>query len=222
MADSNVLQIRDEVLKACAAAADIAAVETVRVDALGKKGRITELMKTMGALTPEERKAFGQQINTVKDEITTAIEAKKAQLESAALDTRLTREVLDVTLPVRPEARGSLHPISQTVDEMTAIFGAMGFEVAEGPDVEDDFHNFTALNFPPGHPAREMHDTFFLPPAEDGNRAIAAYPHVAGADPHHDEQEAADPRHHSRPHLPLRLRHDAHAHVSPDGIAGDR
>jgi len=169
---SNVQQLRDEFLKACAGAADLAALDAVRVEALGKKGRITELMKTMGSLTPDERKAFGAQVNAVKDEITAALEAKKTALESSALDERLAKEVMDVTLPIRPEGRGSLHPISQTIEELTAIFGAMGFEVAEGPDVEDDFHNFTALNFPPGHPAREMHDTFFLPPDEAGNRYL--------------------------------------------------
>jgi phenylalanyl-tRNA synthetase alpha chain len=172
MPPDDINSLRDEILKACAAAADIAAVEAVRVDALGKKGRITGLMKAMGTMAPEERKAFGQQVNALKDEVTAVIDAKKAALEAAALDVRLARETIDVTLPVRPEARGSLHPISQTIDEMIAIFGTMGFSVAEGPDVEDDFHNFTALNFPPGHPARDMHDTFFLPPAEDGSRYL--------------------------------------------------
>jgi len=169
---ANLPQLRDEILKACAAASEVAAVEAVRVDALGKKGRVTELMKTMGSLSPDERKAFGQQINAVKDEITAAIDARKKELEASALDARMAHEVLDVTLPIRPEGRGSLHPISQTIEELTAIFGTMGFEVAEGPDVEDDFHNFTALNFPPGHPAREMHDTFFLPADEAGNRYL--------------------------------------------------
>jgi len=129
-------------------------------------------MKDLGAMDAEARRAFGQRLNQLKDEVAAALDARKQELDSAALHTRLTKETLDVTLPIRPEAKGSLHPISQTIEELTAIFGIMGFEVAEGPDVEDDFHNFTALNFPPGHPAREMHDTFFLPPTEDGSRYL--------------------------------------------------
>ncbi|MBY0432393.1 MAG: phenylalanine--tRNA ligase subunit alpha, partial [Rhodospirillales bacterium] len=121
---------------------------------------------------PEERKQAGQRLNTIKDSVAAAIEARKAALEEAALDQRLARERIDVTLPPRPETIGRVHPISQTMDEVTAIFGAMGFEVAEGPDIEDDFHNFTALNFPSGHPARLMHDTFFLPERGDGERFL--------------------------------------------------
>ena len=164
--------LRTELIGAVAAAADGAALETVRVDALGKKGRITGLMKDLGAMDPEARKAFGQRLNQLKDEVAAALDQRKQVLESSALDARLAKETIDVTLPIRPEAKGSLHPISQTIEELTAIFGVMGFEVAEGPDIEDDFHNFTALNFPPGHPAREMHDTFFLPPDADGNRYL--------------------------------------------------
>ncbi len=172
MTNTTLTTLRDEILTACTAAPDIAAIEALRVSALGKKGSITALMKDLGTMAPDARKAFGQQINVVKDEVTAALEARKSVLEAAALDKRLASESMDVTLPVRPEARGSLHPISQTMDEVAAIFGQMGFEIADGPDIEDDFHNFTALNFPPGHPAREMHDTFFLPPAEDGQRYL--------------------------------------------------
>jgi phenylalanyl-tRNA synthetase alpha chain len=164
--------LRAEVLAAVTSATDLSALEDVRVDALGKKGRVTGLMKNLGAMDPEARKAAGQALNTLKTEIETALNVRRASLENAALDAKLASERMDVTLPIRPEAKGSLHPISQTMDEMAAIFGAMGFTVAEGPDVEDDFHNFTALNFPPGHPAREMHDTFFLPTAPDGNRYL--------------------------------------------------
>ena len=164
--------LRVELIGAVAAAADGAALEAVRVEALGKKGRVTALMKDLGAMEPEARKAFGQRLNQLKDEVAAALDQRKTLLESSALDARLATETVDVTLPIRPEPKGSLHPISQTIEELTAIFGVMGFEVAEGPDVEDDFHNFTALNFPPGHPAREMHDTFFLPPDADGNRYL--------------------------------------------------
>jgi phenylalanyl-tRNA synthetase alpha chain len=169
---SDMEHLRAEVLAAVTAATDLSALENVRVDALGKKGRVTGLMKSLGGMDPEARKAAGQALNILKTEIEAALSVRRASLENAALDAKLASEKMDVTLPIRPEAKGSLHPISQTMDEMAAIFGAMGFTVAEGPDVEDDFHNFTALNFPPGHPAREMHDTFFLPTAPDGNRYL--------------------------------------------------
>jgi len=168
----NIDQLRTELLAAVTAAQDGAAIEEVRVGALGKKGRITGLMKDLGAMAPEERKTFGQRLNVLKDEIAAALDTRKRGFEAAALNARLASEHMDVTLPIRSESKGSLHPISQTMDEVAAIFGQMGFEVADGPDVEDDFHNFTALNFPPGHPAREMHDTFFLPPGEDGQRYL--------------------------------------------------
>ncbi len=169
---NEIEQLRAEVLAAVSAASDGAALEATRVDVLGKKGRVTGLMKNLGGMDPEARKVAGQALNTLKTELEAAMAARRASLDAAALDAKLAHEKLDVTLPIRPEAKGSLHPISQTMEEMAAIFGAMGFTVAEGPDVEDDFHNFTALNFPPGHPAREMHDTFFLPTAPDGNRYL--------------------------------------------------
>jgi len=161
-------QLRAELAAAVAGAGDLAALEEARVAALGKKGRITGLMKTLGGLSPEERRDAGAALNALKDEISAAIDARRRELERAALDARLEAERVDITLPARPEPRGHLHPISQTIDELIAIFGDMGFSVAEGPDIEDDFHNFTALNFPPKHPAREMHDTFYLPEGEDG------------------------------------------------------
>ena len=159
--------LKDELLSQVNAASDLAALEEVRVTALGKKGRITGFMKELGGLSPDERRERGQQLNALKDEIAEAIDARKADLARAHLEARLKAERIDVTLPVRPETEGRIHPISQTIDEMVAIFAEMGFSVAEGPDVEDDFHNFTALNFPPGHPARDMHDTFYLPDAGD-------------------------------------------------------
>lgn len=164
--------LRDELLSTIAAAADLAALEATRVAALGKKGRITGLMKGLGGLDPEVRREAGARLNALKDEIAAALEARKGALERAALTERLARERIDVTLPVRPERTGRLHPISQTLDELIAIFADMGFTVAEGPDIEDDFHNFTALNIPPEHPARQMHDTFYLPAAADGTERV--------------------------------------------------
>ncbi|ALJ34154.1 phenylalanine--tRNA ligase subunit alpha [Azospirillum brasilense] len=159
--------LKDELLSQVNAAGDLAALEEVRVTALGKKGRITGFMKELGGLSPDERRERGQQLNALKDEIAAAIDGRKADLARAHLEARLQAERIDVTLPIRPQTEGRIHPISQTIDEMVAIFAEMGFSVAEGPDVEDDFHNFTALNFPPGHPARDMHDTFYLPDAGD-------------------------------------------------------
>ncbi|MFN4271232.1 MAG: phenylalanine--tRNA ligase subunit alpha [Aliihoeflea sp.] len=156
------------------AASDEAAIEAVRVSALGKKGSISERLKTLGSMSPEERQAAGPAINGLKTRITDAIAARKADLRDAAIEARLAAEKVDVTLPVRqsPAERGRIHPISQVIDEITAIFADMGFSVAEGPDIETDHYNFTALNFPPGHPAREMHDTFFFPPDESGERKL--------------------------------------------------
>ncbi|HSK38211.1 MAG TPA: phenylalanine--tRNA ligase subunit alpha [Arenibaculum sp.] len=159
--DGLKTELQAQVAEAC----DLAQLEEARVAALGKKGRITAMMKDLGGLSPIERRERGQTLNALKDEIAAAIELRRAELQSAELLRRLEAERIDVTLPVRPETQGRVHPISQTIDEMVAIFAEMGFTVAEGPDIEDDFHNFTALNFPPGHPARDMHDTFYLPDA---------------------------------------------------------
>jgi phenylalanyl-tRNA synthetase alpha chain len=158
----NLDDLKTKWLEAAAAAASPAALEEVRVKALGRSGEITALMKGLGTMTPEARREAGARLNAVKDAVAAAIEARRTALEEAELDARLRSERVDVTLPVRPEADGRLHPISQTIDEIVAIFGAMGFRVAEGPDIEDDFHNFTALNIPPEHPARQMHDTFYI------------------------------------------------------------
>jgi phenylalanyl-tRNA synthetase alpha chain len=165
--------LKMELLAAVAQAADLAALEEVRVAALGKKGRITGLMADMRSLSPDERKERGQAMNALKDEVGAALDVRKAELHQAALALRLEAERIDVTLPTRAEQQGRIHPITQTIDEITAIFADMGFSVAEGPDIEDDFHNFTALNFPPGHPARDMHDTFYLPDrTSDGSRML--------------------------------------------------
>jgi phenylalanyl-tRNA synthetase alpha chain len=165
-------RIEKEIASRIAAAGDIAALEEARVSALGKKGVISERMKALGGMAPEARKEAGAALNLLKDRVAAAIDAKKAALEAAALDARLATERVDVSLPVRPEAKGRIHPISQASEEIGAIFAAMGFDVAEGPDIEDDFHNFTALNFPLDHPAREMHDTFFFEEKADGSRAL--------------------------------------------------
>jgi phenylalanyl-tRNA synthetase alpha chain len=157
--------LKKEIIASVEAANDIGTLEDVRVTALGKKGRVTEMMKNLGTLSPEERKNIGQALNVLKDDIAATIDAKAARLQELALQKRLETEKIDITLQPRPEAKGSIHPISQTIEEMISIFADMGFSVAEGPEIEDDFHNFTALNFPPEHPARAMHDTFYLPDA---------------------------------------------------------
>jgi phenylalanyl-tRNA synthetase alpha chain len=172
MTAQDLAAIRGAILAEVASAADLAALDRARVAALGKKGQVTELMKGLGAVPPEERKARGAALNKLKDEVALAIEQRKQVLGEAALDRGLNEERIDVTLPARPEAEGKLHPISQTIDEIVAIFGAMGFKVAEGPDIEDDFHNFTALNIPPEHPARQMMDTFYLAEKPDGSRPV--------------------------------------------------
>jgi len=146
----------------------------VRVGALGKKGSVSALLATLGGMAPEERKTFGAAVNALKDRVSEALTARKAVLKDAALDARLAGERLDVTLPVRESGveAGRIHPISQVMDELTAIFADLGFAIAEGPDVESDDLNFTKLNFPVGHPAREMHDTFFFNPDENGERKL--------------------------------------------------
>ena len=165
---ADTATLRDDILAQLAAAADLKALEEVRVAALGKNGRVTALTKTLGSLPPEQRREAGQSFNALKREVEAAVEARASALQAEALDARLAFERIDVTLPVRERPEGRIHPVSQVADEITAIFADMGFAVAEGPDVEDDFHNFTALNFPPEHPARLMHDTFFLEAEKDG------------------------------------------------------
>ena len=178
----DVEKLRSELMDTVSGAPDLDALDTARVAALGKKGRITALMRGLGGLDPETRKQTGQALNAIKDEIAGAIDARKRQLGRADLDARLENERIDVTLPVRPENEGRIHPISQTIDEVIAIFGEMGLGVAEGPDVEDDWHNFTALNIPPDHPARQEHDTFYLPGRagrDDGDDRIVLRTHTS-------------------------------------------
>ncbi len=172
MSDLNALEA--ETLTAIAAAQDEAALENVRVAALGKKGSISALLATLGKMSPDERKTAGAQINALKDKVSEALGERKGLLKEAALEARLASERLDVTLPVRESGveTGRIHPISQVMDELTAIFADLGFSIAEGPDVESDDYNFTKLNFPEGHPAREMHDTFFFAPNAAGERKL--------------------------------------------------
>jgi phenylalanyl-tRNA synthetase alpha chain len=167
-------QLEAELAAAIAAATDEAALEAVRVAALGKRGSVSERMKTLGAMDAEARKTAGPALNGLKDRVNAALAAKRQTLKRQALEKRLASETIDVTLPLRraPAEAGRIHPISQVIDEITAIFSDMGFSVAEGPDIETDYYNFTALNFPEGHPAREMHDTFFFQPKADGSRML--------------------------------------------------
>ncbi len=168
----DIETIRVKYIEATAEASSTDALEIIRIDAFGKKGEITELMKELGAMDADARKQAGQALNALKTEVADALEAKKRSFSDSELDARLAQEKVDVTLPVRPEAEGRIHPISQTIDEVVAILGEMGFGVAEGPDIEDDWHNFTALNIPPDHPARQEHDTFYLPGSGEDDRLI--------------------------------------------------
>src|SRR2546421_150959 len=168
---TRIDELEREIVGAIALAHDEAALEAVRVSALGRKGSVSELLKTLGTMTADERRQQGPRINGLKDRVTTAIAERRAVLKDAALTQRLNTEAVDVTLPVRepPTETGRIHPISQVTDELTAIFAGMGFAVAEGPDIETDEYNFAMLNFPPSHPARDMHDTVFFNPKPDGS-----------------------------------------------------
>jgi phenylalanyl-tRNA synthetase alpha chain len=171
---ADLEHLEASLLAEIAAAADEPAIEAVRVAALGKKGSVSEKLKTLGAMSPEERQLMGPAINGLKSRIGDALADRRATLRGAAIEARLAAETVDVTLPVRqsPAERGRIHPISQVIDEIAAIFGDMGFSIAEGPDIETDYYNFTALNFPEGHPAREMHDTFFFSASEGNERKL--------------------------------------------------
>ncbi len=160
---SEIDTLQSEALAAIAAAAAPDALEALRVSLLGKSGQLTARLKSLGALPPESRKAAGEAINRARDAITTAMAERKAGLDAAALDARLASESIDITLPGRAGASGTLHPVSRTLERIGDIFGRLGYELAQGPEIEDDWHNFEALNFPPHHPARAMHDTFYFP-----------------------------------------------------------
>jgi phenylalanyl-tRNA synthetase alpha chain len=171
---SGLDALREKYVSAILGAGDEAALEEVRLAALGKKGEIALMMRDLGRMSPEDRTVFGKALNDLKDEVDAALRARKAALGDAALNERLAREWLDVTLPARPRRLGSIHPVSQVTEECTAIFADMGFRVAEGPQVETDWYNFDALNIMPEHPARQEHDTFFMHRAEGDTRP----PHV--------------------------------------------
>ena len=160
--------LRNDIMGRVAAAGDLAALDEVRVAALGRKGSVTDLVKQLGGLPPEQRREAGQAFNALKQEVESALSARRTVLAERALDARLEAERLDVTLPVRPRTEGRIHPVSQAAEEIVAIFADMGFAVAEGPDIEDDWHNFEALNIPPEHPARQMFDTFYLEAEQEG------------------------------------------------------
>ena len=169
---TEIETLKGELLAAVAAASDLAALEAVRLDALGKKGRISVQLKTLGGLEAELRKHTGQALNLVKNEVADAISARQAELEADALSEQLANERVDISLPVQEPLAGGIHPLSRTMEEIAAIFADMGFSIAEGPDIETDFYNFTALNIPPEHPARQEHDTFYLRPDETGARPV--------------------------------------------------
>ena len=167
-------KLESEIIAAIDAAQDARALEDVRVAALGKKGSVSALLKTLGGMSADERQANGPLFNALRDKVANAIQAKKAALDSAALNARLSEETLDMTLPIAPDAQfqGRIHPVSQAMEEINAIFADMGFDVAEGPDIESQFYNFTALNIPDAHPARQMHDTFYMQAEEDGEALL--------------------------------------------------
>ncbi len=171
---SDIAELEQQIVAEVAAAGDEAGLETVRVAALGKNGSVTALLKTLGTLPPEDRKIKGPLINGLKDRVNAALAERRDALKNVALEARLNTEGVDVTLPVReaPAEIGRVHPITQVIDELTAIFADMGFAVAEGPDIETEDYNFTRLNFPEDHPARDMHDTFFFNPKPDGSRLL--------------------------------------------------
>ena len=171
---SETETLKAELIERIEAAETEAALEEIRIAELGKKGRISDLLKGLGKMSPDERREAGPRLNGLRDAVQTAISARREALADAAIEARLKAETVDVTLPVRssPASRGRIHPISQVIEEITAIFADMGFSIAEGPDIETDYYNFTALNFPEGHPAREMHDTFFLQPDATGERKV--------------------------------------------------
>lgn len=164
-------KLKEELLTEIKEVTEAGKLEELRVQTLGKKGTLTVMMKELGGMAPEERKEFGQSLNLIKQEISSLLEAKANEFKVAELNKRLETEKVDVTLSSRPKKVGKVHPISQTIDEITVILGDMGFAVAEGPDVDTDFNNFTALNIPESHPARQGHDTFYMP-EKDGEKRV--------------------------------------------------
>jgi phenylalanyl-tRNA synthetase alpha chain len=176
---SHLDQMSSELLSRIGAAADLQSLEAERVSALGKQGAITQLLKTLGGMSPEQRQAEGPRIHGLREQVTGAIADRKAALEAAELERKLATETLDMTLPVSGGPQGSVHPVSQVMDELAEIFADMGFSVATGPEIEDDWHNFTALNIPESHPARAMHDTFYFDQADEQGRKMLLRTHTS-------------------------------------------
>jgi len=160
---NDLSSLEQQALAEIAAATALDALDAIRVRLLGKSGEITAQLKSLGALPPDQRRVQGERINRLKDAVGEAVAARKQALEQAALDARLASERIDISLPGRNGGRGAVHPITRTLDRITAIFAGLGYAVADGPEIEDDWYNFEALNFPPHHPARAMHDTFYFP-----------------------------------------------------------
>jgi phenylalanyl-tRNA synthetase alpha chain len=171
---TDIATLQTDLMGAIDSADTLDSLEAVRIAALGKQGSVSALLKTMGSMSPEERQTQGPIINGLRESITSALAGKKADLETADLNHRLASERVDMTLPAPEAPRGTIHPVSQVMDELAEIFADMGFAVAEGPEIEDDWHNFTALNIPETHPARAMHDTFYFPDdmARDGQKMV--------------------------------------------------
>ena len=165
-------KLKNEVLIKIKEASSLDDLENLRIQVLGKKGSITSLMKQLGSLEPDKRREVGQILNSLQKNIIESIDNKKSSLEESYLNEKLKNEALDITLPTRPENIGRIHPLSKTMDEVISIFAQMGFTVAEGPDIESDFYNFTALNIPQEHPARQEHDTFYFNEDENGERKV--------------------------------------------------
>ena len=170
MQDLN--KLKSKILAEIKGAETLSTLEDIRLSALGKKGRVTALLRELGHLSAEEKKTFGGTLNQLKGDINSNLNAKREELEARALNTQLAEDKFDVTLPVEPEPEGRIHPLTQVLEEMMEIFAAMDFKIAEGPHIEDDFHNFTALNIPPEHPARQMHDTFYMKADQGGERKL--------------------------------------------------
>ncbi len=176
---TELASLQQQSLDDITSADSLKALDELRVKILGKKGILTEQLKALGSASVEEKKTLGKALNELKQSLSEAIEQRQVTLERAEIDARLVNERVDITLPVREEAKGSIHPITQVMDEVTAIFADFGFSVAEGPEIETDFHNFTALNIPESHPARQMHDTFYLQGTDDKGSPMVLRTHTS-------------------------------------------
>lgn len=176
---SNLAVLEEEAQKDISNADSLKALDDVRVSLLGKKGKITEQLKALGGASVEEKKTVGKALNMLKQSINLSIESRQHELNRAEINKRLVEETIDVTLPAREEAKGSIHPITQVLEEISAIFADFGFAVAEGPEIEDDQHNFTDLNIPPSHPARQMHDTFYMQAKDDKGDPMVLRTHTS-------------------------------------------